>query len=387
MSFSSYISSNILLLSLLAAIIIGLFVPSLGIWISEFKIGETRIFQLLNIITIFIISGLTLKASELVSALSNWCGILYGVFAILVVTPLFGFLTIQLPFSHFEFAIGFTLFSCVPTTINSCAMISSIAFANQAMAILLTCVTNFIGSATTPAILQMILNTSSGISIDSVAILVSLLTTVLVPLLLGCIIRLKVPGAPVFLQTWSQTLSTISNLSVAAIVWQTMSRSHNELSQLKWTTAIVLLLSGAFLHICFLVVNHVFLRVITLKRTSSDPLRIPNFEYKAILLTASQKSLPICVTILANIAKDEESNLSKEGNQSSIGSIGLITVACICGHTTQLLIDTVLAPCLATWYPNNDFFSSGNTVEDSITYVSDLERPLLKPNNLKTIEI
>jgi hypothetical protein len=43
----------------------------------------------------------------------------YGLVAILLITPLIGFLTLQIPFSPREFRIGLTLFACMPTTLTS----------------------------------------------------------------------------------------------------------------------------------------------------------------------------------------------------------------------------------------------------------------------------
>jgi hypothetical protein len=53
-----------------------------------------------------LISGLTLKSNDLKQALKNWVGVLYGIFAILVLTPCVGFVTQQIPFKPKEFTEG-----------------------------------------------------------------------------------------------------------------------------------------------------------------------------------------------------------------------------------------------------------------------------------------
>jgi sodium/bile acid cotransporter 7 len=58
------------------------------------------------IIIIFVISGLVLKTEELYAAIRHPWPLLYGLVAILGITPMLGFATIHLPLQPAEFAIG-----------------------------------------------------------------------------------------------------------------------------------------------------------------------------------------------------------------------------------------------------------------------------------------
>ena len=45
--------------------------------------------------------------------------LVYGLVAILLITPLLGFLSQKIPFEPKEFRVGLTLFICMPTTLTS----------------------------------------------------------------------------------------------------------------------------------------------------------------------------------------------------------------------------------------------------------------------------
>ena len=64
------------------------------------------IVETLCIIIIFVISGLVLKTEELLAAIKHPFPLLYGLVAILGMTPMIGFATIHIPFQPPEFAVG-----------------------------------------------------------------------------------------------------------------------------------------------------------------------------------------------------------------------------------------------------------------------------------------
>ena len=72
--------------------------------------------QTICIIIIFFISGLTLKTADIKNALGAHASLAYGIVAILLATPMFGFALVQIPFEPVQFRYGLALFSCVPTT-------------------------------------------------------------------------------------------------------------------------------------------------------------------------------------------------------------------------------------------------------------------------------
>lgn len=112
---------NILPLGFLLVLIIALVWPLPGIEVSKPEVEDFRVLQTLNVIIIFIISGLTLKTDDIKKALSRKGikGFGYGVFSILFITACVGFAAVEIPFERREFAYGLAVFCVVPTTLSS----------------------------------------------------------------------------------------------------------------------------------------------------------------------------------------------------------------------------------------------------------------------------
>jgi len=70
--------------------------------------------------------------------LKHWVGLLYGLVAILLITPCFGFLFIIIPLQPKEFVTGLALFCVVPTTLGVGVALTAASKGNQALALLLT---------------------------------------------------------------------------------------------------------------------------------------------------------------------------------------------------------------------------------------------------------
>jgi sodium/bile acid cotransporter 7 len=75
-------------------------------------------------------------------------GLLYGLVAILGITPCLGFGMLALPFQPPEFATGLALFCVVPTTLGVGVALTAVSKGNQALALLLTVATNLLGIVT-----------------------------------------------------------------------------------------------------------------------------------------------------------------------------------------------------------------------------------------------
>jgi sodium/bile acid cotransporter 7 len=73
----------------------------------------------INMAVIFFIFGITLDTSELLTALKAWKALVFGLTSMLVLTPLFGFIAVRLPFEPREFALGLAIMACVPSSLSS----------------------------------------------------------------------------------------------------------------------------------------------------------------------------------------------------------------------------------------------------------------------------
>lgn len=112
---------NVLPLGFFLALVVALAWPAPGKAVGEPKVEGYRVVQTINVVVIFIISGLTLKTDDIKEALSKEgrVGYIYGVVSILFITGCVGFAAGEIPFDVKEFSFGLAVFCVVPTTLSS----------------------------------------------------------------------------------------------------------------------------------------------------------------------------------------------------------------------------------------------------------------------------
>ncbi|GMH41275.1 hypothetical protein BSKO_09185 [Bryopsis sp. KO-2023] len=293
--------------------------PYPGDEISRWKVGNFRLIQTINVCTIFVISGLTLKTADITAALKAYVGFLYGAIMILIITPCLGFGLVKIPFSTPEFATGLAIFAAVPTTLTSGVTLVTQAFGNGALALMLTVFTNMLGIVTTPFAISLVVN-AENISIDTTQLVVKLTLTILIPLLVGKGLREVHVTVQELVTKHKIPLSLISNGSLICVVWQTLSRSQDSIIDQHILNILEVLAAAIAMHLIFLVFNFGAVGV----------LRMSERERKAVLIMASQKTLPVSVTVISFL------------DESVVGDLGLITIPCVIAHISQLFIDAYI---------------------------------------------
>lgn len=113
-----FMTRNVLPIGFVIILIWALLWPLPGERVSKPQVEDFRVVSTINVLVIFVISGLTLKTDD-ISHSSAWVGFVYGVFSILVLTACVGFLTVEIPFDRPEFSYGLAVFCVVPTTLTS----------------------------------------------------------------------------------------------------------------------------------------------------------------------------------------------------------------------------------------------------------------------------
>jgi len=182
--------------------------------------GDFNIAKTINICTIFFISGLTLRSSEIKAAFSAYSALAYSLIIILFITPFAGFAFLKIPYNPQEFAIGLAVFCAVPTTLTSGATLAMQANGNYALALMITVSSNVLGVITVPFVLKLILEgVVQGLQIDAIQLLTQLLSTILVPLIVGKIFRHLHRNIMNFGKNYKTELSLINNGSLVMIVW------------------------------------------------------------------------------------------------------------------------------------------------------------------------
>ena len=299
------------------------------------KAGAFPIAQTCCIVVIFIISGLTLKTADIQNALGAHAALAYGLIAILGVTPMLGFLMVQIPFEPVQFRYGLALFCCVPTTLTSGVTLVTGALGNGALALMLTVTTNVLGVFTVPFILNAVLESAPGgdtaggggggggdMAKTATQLLVKLVVSIIVPMAIGKSTRELSIGAQKAVTRFKVELGLINNSCLIAIVWMSISKSREKLVGESPLNIFVIVVAGIALHFVFLAFNW----------TMTTPvLRLSERERRAVLLMTSQKTLPVAVTVISYL------------DESVWGGHGLIAIPCIVGHVSQLFIDAAIA--------------------------------------------
>ena len=307
----TFLKKQFLPVGLIFVALFGLLYPVPGIYMATLPT------QYIAVSIIFICSGLTLRTEEIREALDTWRATLWGNLSILLITPVLGvWLAYQLPLEH-SFQLGLALFCCMPTTLSSGLALTVQARGSLAQALLLTVSTNLLGIFTVPFVLTHLLGTIGDIELSAYDLLGKLCLTILLPLAFGKYLQR-------FVATWVQankaSITIVSNTALILVPWMKFSESSDRLLQVAWGSLFVLILAGLLIHILYLVINDGISRL----------LRLPLLARKAVVLLASQKTLPVAMTVLAFLPIDAQLK-------------GLVAIPCITFHLSQIFLDAVLA--------------------------------------------
>eukprot|EP00549_Striatella_unipunctata_P023719 CAMPEP_0118687668 /NCGR_PEP_ID=MMETSP0800-20121206/8508_1 /TAXON_ID=210618 ORGANISM="Striatella unipunctata, Strain CCMP2910" /NCGR_SAMPLE_ID=MMETSP0800 /ASSEMBLY_ACC=CAM_ASM_000638 /LENGTH=317 /DNA_ID=CAMNT_0006584873 /DNA_START=324 /DNA_END=1277 /DNA_ORIENTATION=+ len=173
---------------------------------------------------IFLVSGLSLKLSELTEAFSNWKlnvliqSLIFGAWPLCVGYPLVHILTKYatnlLPLPLVE---GLFVLTCLPTTVNMCILLTSSAGGNVACALCNAVISNLMGIFATPAILMKFFGNSNAIQLPFGEMVLKLCNKVLLPVAIGQGLR----ATPVkeFYTKNSKAIKRAQELILLGIVW------------------------------------------------------------------------------------------------------------------------------------------------------------------------
>lgn len=317
------IDENFIVVGILSVLTIGLLFPGPGqaLLNANIQVGVFKLPQM-AVLVIFFISGLTLQSP------SDWKRpkpLAIGVVYVLFLTPLLAFPMLRfndlgLGEVNIHFLQGLALFCAVPTTLSSGVAMVSQARGNVPLALVLTTVTNLLGVGTMPWTCSKIFSTE--VSIDPMPMFKQLIFQTLVPLTFGILLRMYSSSVNSFasdkFNKWFLTKS--QNCCIFFVVWLMTSGARDKIlsrtpQELAWI----------FFLAC--VVHLVYRTGIYVIASSSQ---LPDRDWVCLVIMCSQKSLPVCVSVLATLPPDVQVNS------------GMIIVPCIMSHMSQLIIDGFL---------------------------------------------
>jgi sodium/bile acid cotransporter 7 len=322
----AFVVAQFLPLSFLVAVVIALAWPAPGAAVLSVTVaGGVRLVQEINIIIVFFISGLALNTSDLVKARKHKFEVLYGLVMLLMLSPLLGFVVRAVPLESKGLLAGAVIFCIVPTTLGIGIALVRSAKGNEAIAVLLTIISNVLGVFTMPLWLAALLADSGLGQIDIPDLLLKLSLTTLVPSLLGKALRDCNKRAEAFAKRYRTELSMLSTANLAFVVWQTLSGARNTLFQQPIGSVLGATGLVMAVHLVLLAINYVVVRKI---------FKAELVEAVAVIIMASQKSAPVAVTVVSYITYDAQIQ-------------GILAIPAITGQLFQIFFGALIAGPIA----------------------------------------
>ncbi|KAL7228443.1 hypothetical protein ACSBR2_007205 [Camellia fascicularis] len=319
----NFASNNFLPLALVGGVLLGLVNPSLGCLADRYYMSK------FSTVGIFIISGLTLRSEEIGAAAEAWPVGIFGLGSILLLTPLFSRFILQLQLQPQEFVTGLAIFSCMPTTLSSGVALTQLAGGNSALALAMTVIANLLGILIVPFSISVLIANGVGVSVPTKQLFRNLVLTILVPLLLGKVFRESFKGLAVFVDQNRKLFSVISALLLGLVPWIQVSRSSSLLLMVKPAVFLVAVGMGALLHLSLLAFNALAMQGLSTVSGGSKSMFAKRENVVALLLVASQKTLPVMVAVVEQLG-------------GALGESGLLVLPCVAAHLNQIVMDSFL---------------------------------------------
>lgn len=263
--------------------------------------------------------------------------------SILLFTPFFSRVILQLKLQPQEFVTGLALFSCMPTTLSSGVALTRLAGGNSALALAMTVISNLLGILIVPFTISKFIAAGVGASVPTKELLKSLVLTLLLPLILGKVFRESSKGVADVADRNRKLLSVISAILLSLVPWIQVSRSRSLLLMVKPAVFLVAVGMGALLHLVLLAFNALSMQSLSAVSGGSKSVFAKTENSSALLLVASQKTLPVMVAVVDQLG-------------GSFGESGLLVLPCVAAHLNQIIIDSFL---VSSW--NKREQSLGNT--------------------------
>lgn len=316
-----FLDSNFIPIALISAISLGWSFPEPGAAAAKASLHK------LSTIGQFTISGILLQKGEAQAALRSPLALLYGLFSILFLTPMMAFAALRLPLDPPEMALGLAVFCCVPTTLSTCVTLTNACRGNSAVALLLVVCSSVLGVFTIPPMVAFILGAGAGLTDFQPAVLFkNLVLTVLIPLLFGIALQTVFKSLASWRNQNRKSLAYASTFFLCLMPWMQLSVASASKLPLTASGVISAIAAGAALHVAFLLLNSTCMSLIKFSRNAEDEVPVR----KAVLLSTSEKTLPVAVAVLTSLST------------ITGAAVGLAVIPCVFAHLMQIAIDSWL---------------------------------------------
>lgn len=214
--------------------------------------------------------------------------------------------------------LGLIVKSAVPSTLSTCIVLTQLAGGYSLWALVITLALNILGVFTLPFVLDMALGESAEVSVDPLNLLSTLIQLVLIPFLVGAALRRLSLVNPQHL-----VLQYLPSTLVISAVWMSLSSSSTLFTTLQWQSLATIAAASLAVHLLLMLFSAL----------CGMWMRLEWQAHVALIFTASQKTLPVAVSVLAALN----------------GPIGEAVLVCVLFHFLQLLVDSTLPGPVQRW--------------------------------------
>jgi sodium/bile acid cotransporter 7 len=284
----------------------------------------------------FLLSGMSLKLKEVLRVLKLWKLHVTVQTINLLVIPVFMFLVVQfLDAAHIlaktnPLAQGLVIVGSLPTTINACVILTKSANANDIAALFNATTGNLLGMIITPLWLLAFLGRSSSSASPLESVVISLICTVLLPIIVGQAIALIFP-AVVAKMKQHINFGKVNNVILLIIVFATFCDTFSKPSMITTSDLVLILFITVICHLICLLGTFGF-SAIKIKHHWGFNRK----DRITILLTATQKTLSVGIPFI---------NILYTGDPT----VGLKSLPLLIQHPTQILVASLLMEVIKSW--------------------------------------
>lgn len=283
--------------------------PVLGTKVKEWHVLKIGIF------IAFLITGLTLETRSIIKEISNLKTLLASLISSLVLFPLIAFFLANRVFSgEIDFIVGVLIIAVAPVTVASGTVMTGIAGGNIPLSLFICILGNVTAIVTIPFSLNLFLQSGQHIDLPVFRMIQSLIFTVLIPTVIGQILRIWLKDA---IGPFKKSFSVFSQIVVLLIIFNAVSSSSDRLWMIGFRIVSLLAFMAA-LHMMILALNYGITRLLKLDYGSRA----------AFTIHTSQKTLTVSYLVWAGFFAD---------------GFPLAMIPGIGYHLTQMIMDTVVA--------------------------------------------
>lgn len=272
----------------------------------------------LIILLIFFFSGIALETNKVRAGLGDISGTALALAIIFIAGPLLGMLFVLLPLPM-GVLIGILLVSVMPTTLSSGVVMTGSAGGNMAHALLITIVANILAVITIPVTLGLLMGftgESRVIEIDKLPIMLKIGRLVVVPLLVGMLLRRYIPS---LVRPFIPHTATINQLGILTVVWMGACQGREAIVTNFSALPAIVGVTGAY-HLALLAIGFGVTSLAAAGKTRRE----------SIILMGAQKTLPLSIILQVSLFSE----------------FGLALAVCVIHHIVHLAMDAFVVNML-----------------------------------------